>query len=308
MSSEDPKSFLYAWLGKQKKGTPEYDVRPAGGKHRQRFLCQLRVPGYTYTACGNSTSKKDAQTNAAKDFLLFLERQGEIKHEEIPQGIGLETTTAASAAAPAASRPNLGLNQRGGSFAPESLGPAYRAVGRDDARGGDFRRDFIDAAEDRKRMQEAEDVDVNAGMHGNWTMENAKSMLHQWMQTNKVQKKLSLNRFFHILMVFNGFFQVMKLSLSVNVVTNVPQNANDSDVELLLFSWFRLRPTTSTLRSALTTIVRSLPKWVSTSASCSASFTPARPAQTSSRRLRAALSRSCASSSTWASSKRFQAP
>ena len=36
-------------------------------------------------------------------------------------------------------------------------------------------------------MQEAEDVDVNAGIHGNWTMENSKSMLHQWMQTNKIK-------------------------------------------------------------------------------------------------------------------------
>ena len=36
-------------------------------------------------------------------------------------------------------------------------------------------------------MEEAEDVDVNAGIHGNWTMENAKSMLHQWMQTNRIK-------------------------------------------------------------------------------------------------------------------------
>ena len=40
---------------------------------------------------------------------------------------------------------------------------------------------------DRKNMADAEDVDVNAGIHGNWTMENAKSMLHQWMQTNKIK-------------------------------------------------------------------------------------------------------------------------
>ena len=35
--------------------------------------------------------------------------------------------------------------------------------------------------------EQAEDVDVNAGIHGNWTMENAKSMLHQWMQTHKIK-------------------------------------------------------------------------------------------------------------------------
>ena len=30
-------------------------------------------------------------------------------------------------------------------------------------------------------------MDVNAGIHGNWTMENAKSMLHQWLQTNHIK-------------------------------------------------------------------------------------------------------------------------
>ena len=36
------KSFLYGWLGK-KKATPEYNMRQTGPKHRQRFLCELRV-------------------------------------------------------------------------------------------------------------------------------------------------------------------------------------------------------------------------------------------------------------------------
>ena len=64
------KAFLNAFLGKQNV-TPEYSVRPVGPKHRQRFLCELRVSNYGYTACGNSTSKNDAQTNAAKDFVYY---------------------------------------------------------------------------------------------------------------------------------------------------------------------------------------------------------------------------------------------
>lgn len=36
----DIKTFLYAWLGKQKI-TPNYDIRAAGSKHRQRFLCEV---------------------------------------------------------------------------------------------------------------------------------------------------------------------------------------------------------------------------------------------------------------------------
>ena len=42
------KAFLYAFLRKQNV-TPEYSVRPVGPKHRQRFLCELRVPNYGYT-------------------------------------------------------------------------------------------------------------------------------------------------------------------------------------------------------------------------------------------------------------------
>ena len=53
-----------------------YDVRPTGPKHRQRFLCELRVPGFDYVAVGNSTVKKDAQSKAARDFVAFLVRQG----------------------------------------------------------------------------------------------------------------------------------------------------------------------------------------------------------------------------------------
>jgi hypothetical protein len=37
------------------------------------------------------------------------------------------------------------------------------------------------------RLEEAEDVDVNAGIHGNWTMENAKSMLHQFIQIRHIK-------------------------------------------------------------------------------------------------------------------------
>jgi ATP-dependent RNA helicase A len=48
MEESSIKTFLYAWLGK-KKQTPEYSVRPTGPKHRQRFLCELRVPGFDYT-------------------------------------------------------------------------------------------------------------------------------------------------------------------------------------------------------------------------------------------------------------------
>lgn len=41
---------------------------------------------------------------------------------------------------------------------------------------------------ERFDVAEAEDVDVNARLHGNWTINNAKGRLHQFMQQNKIVK------------------------------------------------------------------------------------------------------------------------
>ena len=84
------KAFLNAFLGKQNV-TPEYSVLPVGPKHRQRFLCELRVSSYGYIACGNSTTKNLAQTNAAKDFVYYLFRQGVMSHAEVPSEAGLDS-------------------------------------------------------------------------------------------------------------------------------------------------------------------------------------------------------------------------
>lgn len=48
-------------------------------------VLQVRVEGHTYVGAGNSTSKKDAQTNAAKDFVQYLVRSGLINEAEVPQ-------------------------------------------------------------------------------------------------------------------------------------------------------------------------------------------------------------------------------
>lgn len=55
-----------------------------GPKTRQRFLCELRIATYNYVGAGNSTNKKDAQSNAAKDFVSFLVRQGFVNQNEVP--------------------------------------------------------------------------------------------------------------------------------------------------------------------------------------------------------------------------------
>lgn len=97
----DIKSFFHAWCNKTKV-EPQYESRPTGKcktyyvlfiltwpyrlgpKHRQRFLCELRVPGFNYVGAGNSTVKKDAEKNASRDFVNFLVRNGTIFAADVP--------------------------------------------------------------------------------------------------------------------------------------------------------------------------------------------------------------------------------
>ncbi|XP_059486381.1 dosage compensation regulator isoform X2 [Neocloeon triangulifer] len=180
--SEDVKAFLYGWCGKRKT-TPEYDIRPTGPKHRQRFLCEVRVSGFDYVGVGNSGNKKDSQANAANDFVQFLIRQGHLNSADVPEG---------TLSGPAPAPPPGPMGMGGGSYnkpvfqegmGPNDLGEAYRPIKRE--RGG-FNFEAQREAE-AKSMAEAEDVDINASIHGNWTVENAKSKLHQYMQMNRIQ-------------------------------------------------------------------------------------------------------------------------
>ncbi|KAL3218656.1 hypothetical protein MRX96_031466 [Rhipicephalus microplus] len=45
---------------------------------------------------------------------------------------------------------------------------------------------YLDRLAEKRRLEEAEDLDMNSGIHGNWTIDNAKSRLHQFMQMNKI--------------------------------------------------------------------------------------------------------------------------
>ncbi|KAK8730416.1 hypothetical protein OTU49_007995 [Cherax quadricarinatus] len=180
--AENAKSWLYAFCGK-KKVTPSYEVRNSGPKHRQRFLCEVRVPGYNYIGVGNSTSKKDSQSNAAKDFIQFLVRQGDVQANEIPDlqmpdsGGGEEDASRTEGggefklSAPMAPVP--GLREEGNVYHP------IQREGR--------QMTYMERIQERKATEDAEDVDLTANIHGNWTIENSKSRLHMFLQTNKIK-------------------------------------------------------------------------------------------------------------------------
>ncbi|KAK1879121.1 ATP-dependent RNA helicase A protein [Dissostichus eleginoides] len=156
----DIKNVLYAWCGK-KKLTPNYDIRAAGNKNRQKFLCEVRVDSFSYIGMGNSSNKKDAQTNAARDFVNFLVRSGEMSAAEVPA-----PGMSAAAGDQRAGRCRVSRD----SDTPEEETPEYYA-----------KRDEQEA----QATLESEEVDLNANLHGNWTLENAKARLNQFFQKEK---------------------------------------------------------------------------------------------------------------------------
>nr|XP_054765794.1 dosage compensation regulator-like [Lytechinus pictus] len=184
------KSFLYSFLGK-KKLTPDYDIRNSGPKHRQRFLCEVRVPTYSYVGIGNSTSKKDSQANAAKDFLNFLVRSGELNSKDVPlldAPVASMSNEGPSSLPPGMSAPHQAFGMGGG---PGDMGGGGGGEhgGRDSHDGSmpSYQRSFFERQGDKRKLEEAEGADMNAGIHGNWTISNAKSRLHQFLQTNRIQ-------------------------------------------------------------------------------------------------------------------------
>lgn len=151
----------------------------AGPKHRQRFLCELRIPGYDYVGAGNSTNKKDAQGNAARDYVNYLVRTNCVNPSDVPKDAGIPTMTP-DAIKNEGSTPMKSVFQ--GGMGPNDIGQAYRPYNE----RGQSNYTYMDRLADQKKVEDAEDVDVNSGIHGNWTIENAKSKLHQFMQTNKI--------------------------------------------------------------------------------------------------------------------------
>ncbi|XP_038269165.2 ATP-dependent RNA helicase A [Dermochelys coriacea] len=195
----DVKNFLYAWCGKRKV-TPTYEIRAVGNKNRQKFMCEVRVEGFNYTGMGNSTNKKDAQSNAARDFLNYLVRLNEIKSEEIP-ALGVGATDAPDGIVPVAGGdagervstlggplpPHLALKSETGGGPAAGLGSSGYGGAQWD-RGANL-KDYYSRKEEQEAQAtlESEEVDLNAGLHGNWTLENAKARLNQFFQKEKVQ-------------------------------------------------------------------------------------------------------------------------
>ncbi|XP_042664401.1 ATP-dependent RNA helicase A isoform X2 [Tyto alba] len=190
----DVKNYLYAWCGRRRV-TPAYEIRAGGGRSRQTFLCEVRVEGFNYIGMGNSTNKKDAQSNAARDFINYLIRVNEMKRDEIPAfGPAAGDTPDAREAAREVTGSSSTL---GGPLPPHliiesEIGAAPGNCGSCGVqwdRGASL-KDYYSKKEDQEVQETAEsEVDLNANLHGNWTLENAKARLNQFFQKEKIQEE-----------------------------------------------------------------------------------------------------------------------
>ncbi|XP_025956820.2 ATP-dependent RNA helicase A isoform X2 [Dromaius novaehollandiae] len=162
---------------------------------------KVRVEGFNYIGMGNSTNKKDAQSNAARDFVNYLVRVNEMKSEEIPPFGPAAVGDTPDGLMHGAARDVAGSSSTlGGPLPPHLIlkaemdnGPGA-APGSSGSGGSQWDRganlkDYYSRKEEQEVQAtlESEEVDLNAGLHGNWTLENAKARLNQFFQKEKVQ-------------------------------------------------------------------------------------------------------------------------
>uniref|UniRef100_A0A2I2YVH9 RNA helicase n=1 Tax=Gorilla gorilla gorilla TaxID=9595 RepID=A0A2I2YVH9_GORGO len=159
--------------------TPSYEIRALGNKSRQKFLCEVQVEGYNYSGIGNSTNKNDAQSNAARDFVNYLFRLFGVA--SLPPLTDIPDTTANAEG---------GLPTTMGGPLPPHL--ALKAENNSEVGASGYGANLKDyySRKEEQEVQvnlESEEVDLNAGLHGNWTSENAKTHLNQYFQKEKIQ-------------------------------------------------------------------------------------------------------------------------
>ncbi|CAG2105382.1 unnamed protein product, partial [Medioppia subpectinata] len=199
---DQTKTFLYAFLGKYKV-TPDYQYHQTGSNNRIRFRCEIRAEGYNYVAMGNSTNKKDAAVNAAKDFLMYLVRDNKLAESELPfntaanpiitgppvavpppPGNGSQMTPMPPIDAFISSYrggPGGGGGGDGGPPRPPPVGKGFMSYSEGP------KQEYIDRIAQKRKFEEGEELDLNSGIHGNWTLDNAKQQLNQYMAQNKIK-------------------------------------------------------------------------------------------------------------------------
>lgn len=199
----DVKGWLYGWLGKQKM-VPSYDIRPAGGRGRARFKCEVRVTGIPYIGVGNSGSKKDSQANAAFDFCQYLIRENRLPTAEFPfknAGVTGSDESGSAGNLPGDMKqefPSPARSLPGGLIPPhmnrerEGQFGGYGKYGAGASNQGGVIADYQEQRQQQfeNRVADetaaAEGIDLTAKLHGGWTIDNGKKKLNEYCQQNRM--------------------------------------------------------------------------------------------------------------------------
>jgi ATP-dependent RNA helicase A len=117
---------------------------------------------------------------------MYLVRVGEVRESDIP-ALALpkhEESQPSSELPPGVSlAPHLAV----GNIASSSKGDP--SLGQEDQRHcamPSYQQNFFENRGEKRSLEESENLDLNAGIHGNWTLSNAKSRLHQYLQVNRL--------------------------------------------------------------------------------------------------------------------------
>ncbi|XP_022094915.1 ATP-dependent RNA helicase A-like isoform X2 [Acanthaster planci] len=81
------------------------------------------------------------------------------------------------------------LNEWFSSYQNNLINKGGPNIGQEDQRDSglpSYQRNFFDRRGEKRNIEESENLDLNAGIHGNWTLSNAKSRLHQYLQVNRL--------------------------------------------------------------------------------------------------------------------------
>ncbi|KAI6239302.1 RNA helicase [Aphelenchoides fujianensis] len=184
------KDALYAAIGRRKLGTLDYEFQ----QDRAKFRCQLSIPNINYVAMGVSTSKKDAQTNAATDMCGFLVREGILPAAEFPQlnTAHLELTNFESQSTqPVGSS----VVHSAAPYAAPAGGQPSEAEATEAAEDGEVREEppYIRPPIPKSQYEEyvsqraeevaqSESVDLTSDIHGGWDVTNCKKALNEFLQ------------------------------------------------------------------------------------------------------------------------------
>eukprot|EP00102_Acyrthosiphon_pisum_P022829 XP_016660039.1 PREDICTED: dosage compensation regulator-like isoform X3 [Acyrthosiphon pisum] len=179
----NPKAYLHEWCAKNNLEL-QFETKQAGSNCKPRlFICEVTVTGHNYIGVGNSTNKKLAQANASKDYLLYLTKEGLISIDTYFLPSNCISGPASNDLMVNASQKLMNVPPKSvyqDHETPKMLGESYRPVGKANFQFNDF-------LNDENNVEEAEHLDVNAAVHGGWTIDNAKSRLNQFIQSNKLK-------------------------------------------------------------------------------------------------------------------------